>query len=89
MKNRIDWYINFVLKKVCGCRADYFEWCLPYRRNLPVETVKELMMSEDDKKIPEEKDGERTDTSVKTESSVPLTEAQKSPAQKQRNRTGR
>ena len=48
------------------------------------------MMSEDDKKIPEEKDGERTDTSVKTESSAPLPDPTKSPAQKQKNRsTGR
>ncbi|XP_045214260.2 probable E3 ubiquitin-protein ligase MGRN1 isoform X1 [Mercenaria mercenaria] len=59
------------------------------KRGLHVETVKELMMSEDDKKIPEDKDGERTDTSVKTESSVPLAEPAKSPAQKQRNRSGR
>ncbi|XP_060582699.1 E3 ubiquitin-protein ligase MGRN1-like isoform X2 [Ruditapes philippinarum] len=59
------------------------------KRNLPVETVKELMMSEDDKKIPEEKDGERTDTSAKTESSVPLADPAKSPAQKPKNRSGR
>lgn len=58
------------------------------KRSLPVETVKELMMSEDDKKILEDKDGERTDTSVK-EKTVPLTEAQKSPAQKQHSRSGR
>lgn len=60
------------------------------RNHNTVETVKELMMSEDDKKIPEEKDGERTDGSVKTENSVPLSaESQKPPAQKPRNRPGR
>lgn len=60
-----------------------------FRRNIAVETVKELMMSEDDKKIPEDKDGERTDTSMKTDTSVPLTEPPKSPGQKQRNRSAR
>ncbi|KAL4240040.1 hypothetical protein ACF0H5_000835 [Mactra antiquata] len=59
------------------------------KRNIAVETVKELMMSEDDKKIQEDKDGERTDTSVKTDTSVPITEPPKSPGQKQRNRSGR
>ena len=56
---------------------------------MPVEMVKELMMTQDDKKIPEEKDGDRTDTSVKTESSIPLTDTPKSPQQKPRTRTGR
>ena len=57
---------------------------------MPVETVKELhMMSQEDKKIPEDKDGERTDTSGKTESSVPLSETPKTVLQKTRSRTAR
>ena len=47
-------------------------------------------MSEEDKKITEEKEGDRTDTSVKTDTSAPLTDAtQKSPTQKPKNRTPR
>lgn len=60
-----------------------------YRRNVTVETVKEMVISEDDKKIPEEKDGERTDGSVKTELSAPLSTESQKPSQKQRNRPGR
>ncbi|WAQ97338.1 RN157-like protein [Mya arenaria] len=60
------------------------------KRNTTVETVKELKMSEDDKKASaEEKDGERTDTSVKTESSAPLTDSQQTPTQKQINSSAR
>lgn len=59
------------------------------KRNLPVETVKELMMSENDKKIPEEKDGNRTDTSGKTETLLAHGDPPKSPSQKLRNKTSR
>lgn len=60
-----------------------------FRRNNTVETVKEMVISEDDKKIPEEKDGERTDGSNKTEVSAPISTESQKPTQKQRNRPGR
>ena len=59
------------------------------RRNVTVETVKEMVMSEDDKKIPEDKDGERTDGSVKTELSAPLSTESQKPASKQRTKPSR
>ncbi|KAH3863639.1 E3 ubiquitin-protein ligase MGRN1-like isoform X2 [Dreissena polymorpha] len=57
------------------------------KSSVPVETVKELRMSEEEKKGSEDKEGERTDTDVKTESLGPVSHPTKSPPEKQKNRS--
>ena len=62
----------------------------PSRHIVPVETVKEMIMTSEDKKISEEKESETTeDTLSKTETQGTGTDPAKSPPQKVKSRSNR
>lgn len=58
------------------------------KHSVPVETVKEMVMSTEDKKVVEEKESETTDETL-SKTGTPAPEPAKSPAQKTKSRSNR
>ena len=59
-----------------------------HRHSVPVETVKEMVMGPEDKKVGEEKESETTDETL-SKTGTPAPEPAKSPAQKTKSRSNR
>ena len=59
-----------------------------HRHSVPVETVKEMVMNPEDKKITEEKESETTDETL-SKTGTPANDPTKSPAQKNKPRSNR